>query len=138
MDQRNPPPKNLAPARRAAPVAILYGAGRWTEAEAAARRLATEEPERPEHQAWLGFLAARQGRRSEADQVAAGLAARRGPYLRGRHTLGRAAIAAGLGPRWTVPTPPILTDRADHRPQISGSEPNTNSLRKARLPRDEP
>jgi hypothetical protein len=27
------------------------------------------------------------------------LAARRGPYLRGRHTLGRAAIAAGLGQR---------------------------------------
>ena len=47
--------------------------------------------------AWIPGSAA--GEEFEADQIAAGLAARRGPYLRGRHTLGRAAIAAGLGQR---------------------------------------
>jgi tetratricopeptide (TPR) repeat protein len=97
--QRHPHPEHLSPTRRAIPVAVFYGAGRLRQADSAAQALAKQYPERPESQAWLGFLAARQGKRVEAERIAARLATRKGPYLRGHHTIGRAAIAAALGQR---------------------------------------
>jgi tetratricopeptide (TPR) repeat protein len=97
--QRNPHPENLSPARRSIPIAVFYGAGRLAEADSVAQALAKEYPERPESEAWLGFLEARQGKRIEAERIAAQLATRKGPYLRGRHTMGRAAIAAALAQR---------------------------------------
>jgi tetratricopeptide (TPR) repeat protein len=94
-----PEKSEASPMRRVTPVWALYGAGHFNEAEAPAARLAAEDPEKIEYQGWLGLLAARLGRRNEAEQIAAQLARREGPHVRGRHTAARAAIAATLGQR---------------------------------------
>jgi predicted Zn-dependent protease len=74
-------------------------AGRGEEARAVVERLAGEKPDDPNYLGHLGVLAAGRGDRAGAQRVSAQLDALTQPYLRGRHTLWRARIAAALGER---------------------------------------
>jgi tetratricopeptide (TPR) repeat protein len=86
-------------ATRAALARTLYVAGRWDEARAHFAALARDEPDNVDYAGHLGALAARRGDRQDAERIAAQLEATTTPYLRGRHTRWRAAIAALLGER---------------------------------------
>ena len=59
--------------------------------------LAAERPDDPRYVAHLGLVAARRGRRAEAERVAERLGALRRPFDRGQTTYARAQLAAALG-----------------------------------------
>jgi DNA-binding SARP family transcriptional activator/TolB-like protein len=97
-------------ATRLVGLATAYNlAGRWAEAEQVLRSYAAERPDNLaewpnispmlEVHGQLGTLAARQGKRAEAEQISAMLEALERPYLFGEHTYWRARIAALLGER---------------------------------------
>jgi tetratricopeptide (TPR) repeat protein len=97
-------------ATRLVGLATAYNlAGRWAEAEQVLRSYAAERPanlaEWPsispmlEVHGQLGTLAARQGKRAEAERISAMLEALERPYVFGEHTYWRARIAALLGER---------------------------------------
>jgi serine/threonine-protein kinase len=92
-----PAAERTSEATRAALARALYVAGRWDEARAHFEALARAQPDNVDYAGHLGALAARRGDRREAVRIAAQLEASTTPYLRGRHTRGRAAIAALLG-----------------------------------------
>ena len=77
----------------------LYLAGEWEKARALWEVLSAEEPENVEYLGSLGAVAARRGRRQDAERIAARLAALERPYLFGLNTYWRAKIAAVLGER---------------------------------------
>jgi tetratricopeptide (TPR) repeat protein/TolB-like protein len=77
----------------------LYAAGRWGEAERFITARAAGRPRHWQLQARLGTLAAQQGRRDEAERIAASLARLDQPWLLGENTYWRARIAARLGDR---------------------------------------
>ena len=83
-----------ARAARAHALALL---GRDAEADAAFAVLATDVPTDPTFLAERGILAARRGRRAEAEQVAARLRALRRPYDWGQTAYARARLAAASG-----------------------------------------
>ena len=87
---------------------LLYEAGRWEEARTVFSRLIAEVSRDSQRigfsidiasRSYLGTIAARLGNRALAGRISAELDALRGPYLFGRHTFGRARIAAVLGER---------------------------------------
>lgn len=76
---------------------ILYAMGRWEEARSLFEALSLEEPDNIVDQGHLGVIAARQGRRAEAERIAAWLAGVQQPWAWGAPLHWRAAIAAQLG-----------------------------------------
>jgi predicted Zn-dependent protease len=87
---------------RAGFAAALQDLSRFDEARGLVEGLATEFRQNVAYRGQLGVLAARQGRRDDAERIAAGLRDLDRPYLRGIHTLWRARIAALLGERDTA------------------------------------
>jgi tetratricopeptide (TPR) repeat protein len=77
----------------------LYLAGRWAEARSVFDSLYRREPHNVDYLGFLGASYARLGDRPRAAAVDSALALVRQPYIRGRHTLWRAQIAALLGER---------------------------------------
>jgi tetratricopeptide (TPR) repeat protein len=77
----------------------LYAAGSWDSAYALAVPLARRYPDSLGYQGLLGVLAARRGRRLEAERLERRLAAVADPYAQGAPEYWRAAIAAQLGER---------------------------------------
>jgi tetratricopeptide (TPR) repeat protein len=75
----------------------LYFAGRFDEAGKIYASLAAEQPENIDYQGYLGTLAARREDREGATKLSEELAGLTRPFIRGRHTLWRARIAALLG-----------------------------------------
>ena len=71
--------------------------GKWDKARAVTDSQVTLHPNDPAYAGVLGVLAAQQGRREEADRIAAQLRGMRRPELYGEPTLWRARIAAQLG-----------------------------------------
>jgi tetratricopeptide (TPR) repeat protein len=80
----------------------LYTAGRWDEARAVFESLQKEFPDEVDHLGYLGAIAARQGRREDAQRIAGQLRDIDRPYLFGANTYWRAAIAAQLGQKDTA------------------------------------
>jgi hypothetical protein len=74
-----------------------YLAGDLEGAKAILDSLSSASPESVEPLGYLGAIAARQGDTARAREISGQLEARRQPYVRGRHTLWRARIAALLG-----------------------------------------
>jgi predicted Zn-dependent protease len=89
-------------AMRAGLATALHDLRRFDEARGLVEGLATEFPESVAYRGQLGVLAARQGRRDEAERIAAELRDLDRPNLRGLHTLWRARIEALLGERETA------------------------------------
>jgi hypothetical protein len=93
----------LAPDERARPDVrfdlgrALYAGERFAEAQAVFTRLLDETPGHPEYMRFLGTIAARTGDLDTAETWSRALAELPSDYLFGRHTLGRAAIAARAG-----------------------------------------
>jgi tetratricopeptide (TPR) repeat protein len=77
----------------------LYVGGRWAEARALFDSLHRGEPLNVDDLGFLGASSARLGDRQRAATADSLLALVRQPYIRGRHTLWRAQIAALLGDR---------------------------------------
>jgi tetratricopeptide (TPR) repeat protein len=77
----------------------LYLNGRWAEARALFDSLHRTEPHNVDYLGFLGAIAARLGDRRSATTVDSSLALVQQPFIRGRHTLWRAQIAALLGDR---------------------------------------
>ena len=75
-------------------VNVLYDLGRWGQAGSVIDEVAALMPDDVEVHGWRGSIAARLGRRADADSVDAWLANRDNRYLHGRHTYWRARIAA--------------------------------------------
>jgi tetratricopeptide (TPR) repeat protein len=80
----------------------LYTAGRWDEARAVFEGLQKEFPDEVDHLGYLGAIAARQGRREDAQRIAGQLLDIDRPYLFGANTYWRAGIAALLGEKDTA------------------------------------
>ena len=78
---------------------LLALLGRWREAAAAYSQLLANRPDDIGALAGLGVARARQGDRNAAERASARLARLDRPHLYGRHTYGRARIAAALGQR---------------------------------------
>jgi serine/threonine protein kinase/tetratricopeptide (TPR) repeat protein len=97
-DLRSQSPEAQKPLR-ASVVTLLIHLDRGAEALELVRALAAENPGDVSLQGRFGALLARLGRGAEARQVEADLAALDRPYLYGRHSYGRACIAAQLGER---------------------------------------
>jgi len=75
----------------------FYVAERWEEAQAQFKDLHNEYPDDIDFLGYIGALAARRGDRDEALRISGLLENDERPYLFGRHTGWRAAIAALLG-----------------------------------------
>lgn len=84
------------PAGRSAARA-LAALDRLDEAAAAAERLAAADPTSADHLGLQGHLLAHQGRRTEAEAIAARLASDRRPFQLGAPLVARARIATALG-----------------------------------------
>jgi tetratricopeptide (TPR) repeat protein len=99
--ETNPAAADAGPSRQSLLATALTGAERWEEAQSEWVRLMRVKSEAVsvDARAAVGLIAARQGDTLTAERMAAELARLSGPYLRGRHTLGRARIAASLGRR---------------------------------------
>ncbi len=78
---------------------LLYTLGRWQESERILFPLRARVEDELGLTGRLATLAARLGRRDEAERASAELAARPAKYLHGRQTFWRAHIAAALGDR---------------------------------------
>ena len=72
----------------------LYAEQRFAEAREVFAELLRETPDHPEYMRFLGTIAARMGDLDEAGSWSQSLAELPSKYLFGRHTLGRAALAA--------------------------------------------
>ena len=94
-----PPEEQATSSSRYALARALYLVARWSDARTAFERLASERPDDVNYLTYVGALAARRGDRAEAMRISTRLDSLRQPYLRGRHTLGRARIAAVSGER---------------------------------------
>jgi DNA-binding SARP family transcriptional activator/TolB-like protein len=77
----------------------LFAAGAWDSAYVLTEPLARRHPDSLGYQGLLGVLAARRGRRLEAEAIDRRLAAITDPYAQGVPTYWRAAIATQLGQR---------------------------------------
>jgi tetratricopeptide (TPR) repeat protein len=92
-----PPSEASSQANRYGMARTQYARGRWDEARALFTALHDEDPDRLDYSAYLGLVAARQGRTDEALEVADRLRTLEKPHLFGSQTLWRAHIAAVLG-----------------------------------------
>jgi tetratricopeptide (TPR) repeat protein len=76
---------------------VRYATGRWDDALSLFENLHRGHPDHVDYLGYLGLIAARQGRREDAQRIAAQLHDLDRPYLFGRQTLWCARILAVLG-----------------------------------------
>jgi tetratricopeptide (TPR) repeat protein len=94
-----PAAEAATPAIRGGLARTLYWAGRFEEAQALYEGLGKDVPDNTAYLGYRGVLAGRQGRREDAQRIAAELRDLTRPNLFGEHTLWRARIAAVLNQR---------------------------------------
>ncbi len=96
-----PPDEASTAAHRSDLAALLYAAERWDEARLLFEELSAEHPDNDFYSGWykafLGCLAAREGRREDAVRISEELAELTDPYRHDLYTYWRAGIAAVLG-----------------------------------------
>ena len=80
----------------------LYAAGRWDEARTVFEGLQKQFPDEVDYAGYLGAIAARQGRREDAQRIASQLRDIDRPFLFGANTYWRARVAALLGEKDTA------------------------------------